>query len=411
MIALLLIAAVAQPQPLTLERALELAKANPHLAQAIADQRAANARIDEARAGYFPSASASIGDSLSNSQTPQLGIGTEGGPANLFSSSLTLDEMLWDFGRTRSAVDAARAQARSTATELSLAQADLALNVKTAYFSALAAEALEKSAEETLASTEKHLKLAQVREQVGSSPPYDVTKAKIDRGNAQLALVQAKNNVQLARAQLSHAIGQDIGEATLVAPAPSTAAAPPLAQAIETAVAHRPEIQSLDAQLAADRANVAHARAAYYPSLSAGAQGAIHDFGSKPQTSWSVGATLSIPLLAGGADRARLGEAQALADSLAEARAVEVLDVRLDVQSTLVALDGARKAAQVAHEVVAEAQEGLVLAEGRYRAGAGNIVELSDAQAQLATAEAQAIQDDLNTAVDQAKLERSLGGG
>ena len=412
--ALLLLALAAAPPPgptLTLAAALQRAKANPQLVQALAAERAARQRLDEARAGYLPSASASVGDSLSNSLSPQLGVGTEGGPANLFTSSLQLSETLWDFGRTKAAVDAARAEARSTAADTTLALADLVLNVKSAYFAALASAALEQSARENLASAAKHLEDAQARVEVGKNPPYDETKARIDRGNAELALVQAQNGLQLARAQLAHAIGQELDGAALVEPPAAAATLPSLAQAMTQALAHRPELASLDAQLAADRAAVREAKAAYYPSLGASGEGAVREFAAAgPVTSWAVGAAVSIPLLAGGADRARVGEAEATLDGLEAARSTLVLDVKLDVQSALIAVDGARQAAKVAADVVTEAKEGLALAEGRYDAGAGTIVELTDAQAQLATAKASAIKAGLDLAIARAKLARSLGG-
>ena len=55
------------------------------------------------------------------------------------------------------------------------------------------------------------------------------------------------------------------------------------------------------------------------------------------------------------------------------------------------------------------AREQLRLAEGRYRAGAGSIIELGDAQVTLSNAAAQRVQAEYNLAAARAALLRALG--
>jgi outer membrane protein len=51
----------------------------------------------------------------------------------------------------------------------------------------------------------------------------------------------------------------------------------------------------------------------------------------------------------------------------------------------------------------------LTLAEGRYQAGVGNVIELGDSQVALTTAAAQEVQAIFNLATARAKLLQALG--
>jgi outer membrane protein len=79
-----------------------------------------------------------------------------------------------------------------------------------------------------------------------------------------------------------------------------------------------------------------------------------------------------------------------------------VEQARLSVRATKAAIEAA-------HEAAANARIRLTLAEGRYQAGVGNIIELGDAQLALTTAAAQEVQAVFNLATARAKLLQALG--
>jgi outer membrane protein len=56
-----------------------------------------------------------------------------------------------------------------------------------------------------------------------------------------------------------------------------------------------------------------------------------------------------------------------------------------------------------------QAKENLVLAEGRYQAGVGNIIEVTDAHLSLTSARANTIQALYNFKTAVAQLEKSVG--
>jgi outer membrane protein TolC len=72
-------------------------------------------------------------------------------------------------------------------------------------------------------------------------------------------------------------------------------------------------------------------------------------------------------------------------------------------------LERARQSIGVAERAQRQARENLELAEGRYRTGAGNVIELADAQAQRASGEAEYVRSLYAYRIAVAELERAVG--
>ena len=59
--------------------------------------------------------------------------------------------------------------------------------------------------------------------------------------------------------------------------------------------------------------------------------------------------------------------------------------------------------------LLANARERLRLAEARYRAGVGSIIEMGDAQVAMVTASSQSVQAEYSLATARSQLQRALG--
>jgi outer membrane protein len=413
----LLLAAVIAGAPLTLDEALQLAASHPTVLSARDLEAQAAARVGEAKAGMRPTANVQLGASLATGNfTSQPGLRLRGAatdPSNdafpFYSAAINVSQTVWDFGRTHALVEAARSQQAVSALDRREAEADLAVAVKTAYFSVLGAERLRTATEASLEAAKRHLALAEAAVQVGQKPLYDAVRAKVDVGNAEVSLLQAANAVRLGRADLSRAVGEDVASRPMV----EVVLAPPgeasVDALLERALSHRPEIAEQDARIAAQAAQLDAARSQYWPTLAL--TGQANERGSQLPLvpNWQAGATLMVPLLAGGADAARLDQQAALLASLRHGREALVLDLRRDLEKQLASLAEARARQQALGKTLEQVREGLRLAEGRYAAGLATIVELGDAQASLASTEAQAIRAGLDEAVARAGLERLVG--
>ena len=130
------------------------------------------------------------------------------------SASLSLDLLLWDFGR----YDArAKQQAELvTAAELALANAGFSVfyDVSTAYFTFLERRSLREVAETNFVNYADHLARAEAQLGAGEANKLDVLRARLDLAQARQALVSASNNVETAGAALMNALGIDATRGT-----------------------------------------------------------------------------------------------------------------------------------------------------------------------------------------------------
>ncbi|MFL5263548.1 MAG: TolC family protein [Anaeromyxobacteraceae bacterium] len=425
--ALLVALLLAQPSPpapappsgpvLTLDDALQRARAHPRVAQTSAAAAQASARSREAFAGFLPAGTASASYGKTSSGRSGSDVLTPGGTTvpggsgvqDLYSATLNLDAPIWDFGRTLESVRAARASEQASRADLGAARDEQQFQVRQAYYAALASGALVAVADDTIVQMERHLAFAQASLEVGRRTRFDVTRAEVDLANARIQKIQADNGLANARAALAGAIGEDLGDSRLAEPAAPEEPDPDPRAAVARALRARPELAALDRRIAAAESAASAARDAWYPTL--GASGQLGWRGSDLPLSrtWQVLGTLTWPFLNGGADVARAAEASAAADAARATLAAEVLQVKVEVEQAALAVGEARARRDVSKVLVAQATENLELAEGRYQAGVGSIVDLVDAQAALTSARAQRIRSGYDLATARARLVRTLG--
>lgn len=413
------------PRLLHLEEAVRLAREHqPQLRQARASTAAAAARADQARAPLLPqlSGTASYQRSTSNfvarpgSLPSGVAPGTEGtswSTRGLWSFGATVSQLVWDFqqtsGRWRAARESAAAQRETERTTFT----SVLLSVRAAFFAARAAKDLVGVARETAANQDAHLRQVQGFVDVGTRPQIDLAQARADRANAQVQLVTAENGYATAKAQLDQAMGLDEPEEYDVAddtlpPVDGEDAA--LEALLAEALAARPEIAALERQRRAQEATLGATRGGYLPSV--GLSTGITDAGpylDDTVPNWSAQATLTWNLFDGGLTRAQVREAGANLDVEDARLAALRQQVRVELEQARLGVRAAKATLAAAGDALANARERLRLAEGRYQAGAGSIIELGDAQVAATSAAAQRVQAEYSLASARASLLAALG--
>jgi outer membrane protein len=250
--------------------------------------------------------------------------------------------------------------------------------------------------------------------QVGTRPSIDLAQARADVASAKLQLINAENGYRTARAQLNQAMGvvqsldYEVSDDMLGAVSGEEGSADEL---VRRAVAARPELASLQQQIEAQERTIRATWANYWPTL--GFSMSLTDAGSELQNlawNWSAALNLSWPLFQGLQTRAHMRSARALATGLRAQEEGLLQQVRLEVVQAQIAIRAAKEALVAADELLANARERLRLAEGRYATGAGNSIELGDAQSQLTSAAGQRVVANFNLATARAQLLVALGG-
>jgi outer membrane protein len=124
---------------------------------------------------------------------------------------------------------------------------------------------------------------------------------------------------------------------------------------------------------------------------------------------WAAGLALTWPLFQGGLTRSQVAQAEASLQSIDAQRALEELQIRLDVDSARLAVRAAKATISAADEALASAREQLHLAEQRYVTGVGSIIELYDAQVAFTGAAVQSVQARYGLSSARAQLLAALG--
>ena len=404
---------------ISLEEAVQSARAHqPQLRQAQAVANAAAAQADESRAGLLPqlSAAAAYERATSNAFPGSSAARTQGKPSwsssDTWSASVTLGQVLFDPMQLRT-WRAAGATAQASQESARVAALDVVSGAQSAYFSARAERDLVAVARETVRNDETHLRQTQAFVEVGTQPAIALAQTRASLATAQLQLIQAENGYASARATLQQAMGVagsldfDVGDDTLPAVPGEDS---PLDALVEEASAARPELASLAQQVRAQELTRAAATAGYLPTVSA--QASATDTGPHVDDTvgnWSATINLGWSLFDGGLTRARVQAADANLASLQAQADTLRLSIRVGVQQAQLGVRAARSSVAAAGDAQVNAREQLRLAEGRYQAGAGSIIELGDAQVAASSAGAQQVQAEYNLAAARAALLRALG--
>jgi outer membrane protein TolC len=412
-----------EPRPTrTLAECVELAlAAHPTLGSAAARVESGRQRVLATRAAYLPQLDAGWASNRGSSgfrgtsddfddDIDDSGFGGGSERSWFHNAGFSLSQLLFDFGQNLDAMRAARARREALAADEATARETITFEVKRSYFELLAARRLLAVAEETLRSNRQQLELAQGRYDVGLAARIDVTRSDVQLANAELDRITAQNNVAVAEDTLRNAIGlaepidfeiADVLEAQRVTLSEEAA--------LDTAYRARPELAGIEAQGRALESEIRVRQKNHLPILTG--EGGYDWAGDEFPLSagWSVGARLRFPLFSGGRTHAEVAEAQADLRALRSDTEALRQDIALEVRRALLELTRTAQSLDVTQRGSQQARENLALAEGRYSTGVGSIIELTDAQAQRARAEADHVRALYSHQLSLAALERAIG--
>ena len=442
---------------LTLEEAIGLARRNnPAFLQQQNDAGLAEWQTREAYGGLLPSSSVSGGVSyqaggeqrFGSFSGSDLGIGVT--PAYYFSDySLG---MRYDLsGATLYGVKQARSSERAVDARISAAAFNLSAAVTRQYLAVLRAQDGVALAQQEQDRASENYTLAEARVSVGAAIPLDEKQAAVELGRAEVAVLQAQNQLVVERLRLGEQIGTPIGESVELV-SRFTVGEPPASKdaLLERAMSNHPNLTAFRANEQAARAGVRMAQSNYLPTLSMSAgwsgytRAASSDqflidqaedglAGAMQQciatnavltrlteplptrdcsslvftpamaddirrennafpfdfTSQPFGAslTVSLPLFTGFSRQRQVEQAKVTASDAQHQRRAEEMRLRTEVESAYSTLVTARRSEELEGRNRSLADEQLNLARERYRVGAANFLELKDAETLKARAD------------------------
>jgi outer membrane protein len=391
-------------EKLTLEHAIELTLHNHPLGLEMKSEAlAANERVGEARAALLPqvysaadylrSSDNPIGNTtyLNPGWLPRITGTLHGGSANpsqTFSSTnnylggVAVQQYVFDFGRVRGLVEERDEEAHVAWFQAQATELDLIFEVAQRYFALLAAGQKVKVYQKAIEQRSEQFHAAQVKASANLTPQIDVLTAQAALARAQTDLLEVSDERDIARVALNNAMALDRNApdyelADVLTYQPVSGG---LESFFTSAIASRPDLHALEAAARASGAQIKQARSDYFPSVGATAGYSAMGTGLPAANNFNVGLMVTWPIFNGFSTTHHVEEAKATQNAIKYS--IEDLEqhIWLDVKSAYLQLQTSVEVIHQAEATLAASSGQLELADKRYNAGLGNIIELTDAE-------------------------------
>jgi outer membrane protein len=392
----------AGPLPLTLQQAATIAlEKNPLRKAAIADTRASSADVREARSILLPrltfSETATRGNdpvyvfgsrlrqrrftaddfSLNNLNTPS--------PLGNFSTRFGGTWILFDSFASWHGVNRARQMSEAAGHQLERTNQEIVFKVVDAYYGALLANKQLELAEQAAKTAQSIMDRSQVRFESGLVVESDLLTAKVRMAARQQERIRARNNFDLARAELNAAMGMPTD--SLFQPDESlterTLPVPVLPEVEKLALTIRPDLKRIQSEESAQRQSVAIAKSSLGPRVNAFAAWEMDNptfVAGGGGNNWLGGLEVQFDIFQGGAKRAEISRERALQEKLTALKQAASDGVRLEVRRAYYNLDSARQEVEVARAAIAQAKDSLRINQDRYDGGLTTVTDLLGAE-------------------------------
>ena len=369
----------------------------------------ARALVGEQRAQLYPTVTAT--GSYSAARTPPL--------ASQFTTAQSLLNFNWEpdlWGRIRNLVRGAQYNAQVSAADLENERLSEQTSLAVYYFELRGQDALEVLYRDTIVAYQKALDFTQAQFETGITDKIAVVEATNTLQNAEATLT----NLGVARAQYEHAIAVLTGRVASkfsIPAMPLKATPPPLPVGLPSQMLERrPDIAAAERSMAAANAEIGMAYAAYYPTLTLGAQGGnqgssfINLFNAANRL-WSLGPSVSETIYDAGLRRATINQYVATYNANLAAYRQTVLVAFQQVEDYLAQVRILSK--QLIQQRAAEqsARQYLELETGRFQTGVDPYIDVTVAQTTLLTDQQNVITVQIQEMTGAVQLVKALGGG
>jgi outer membrane protein len=343
---------------------------------------------------------------------------------NRFSSGIDLNYTIFD-GFSREA-NYNRASSSSVSAEQTAARTrqSIIFQIEAGYLNVLRNEQLVKVSEENLKRDRRQLERITESNRVGALSLADVYRQQSQVASDELNLITAQNNFDKAKADLVALMGLDMkDDYTFADPAISTEIQQSELDATaeqfksftdltQRAIASRPDYKSASESFNASESGVTLARSGYFPRISASAGYSLSNerlskLSDNKTLYW--GLNLNWTLFDG------FQTNQSLQSAIVQKRNAELSlaqterNISVEVKKALLDLDAARKQYEVSQKGLVSATQDYRIAEERYNLGAGTLLDLLTANANLVNAQANKVNASYDFVTAKRNLEYVLG--
>jgi outer membrane protein TolC len=342
-----------------------------------------------------------------------------------YSTKLTVQQPLFTGFKISSGINAAEYTTRATEQDYAKDKSELIYNIKNAYWNLFKAREFKKVIDDNVELVKAHLTDVQNLLNQGMATYNDKLRVQVQLSNAQLAQIDANNNVQLAVIALDNVMGVPLSTKIEIASSPKEqvdstgrgiAPPPGLDGLLAKAKEQRPEIKGMEYRVKAGEAGVTAARAGWFPQvflfgdyIYARPNSRIFPTLDQFKDTWDVGVTASWDIWNWGATLHQTDQAQS---QLAQAHdAYDQLEdgVTLEVTQNYLNVNQASERIGVSATAVEQAKENHRVVNEKYKTGLALNTDLLDAEVSLLQAKTNYTQSLVDYELALARLSKAVG--
>jgi len=407
-------------QPLTLEQCIEIAlKRAPEMKTGRLDLIVEEMNVKDAKGNYWPQIDTNGGYQFSDN----VDFGWE---KENYDASMSARYTIWDHGQREGTLARARLQEEAQYSRYDRTKQSLVFDVISAYYSVLEADKLIGVNEQLLEQSKQNVEKIKAFVEAGFAIEADIATAKVQQASDELAVINDRNNLDLAKADLAVLIGLDPDVPLSVADDPDyerymrtgliEREEISIEDAKSFALANRPEMAELKSNLAMLEWALTLARLERWPKITAdcGYNLWLDDYlrerdALKNHKSWNMSARVSYPVFDSGRSRRTVQRAEIAMQRMIENLSERERSIALEVHQAYLNLERAKKSMDIASIQVEDAKMSLDVSQGRYDQQMIILLELLDAQARYARSLTNQVKAFYDYKVAKGTLERVMG--
>lgn len=319
--------------------------------------------------------------------------------ATVIQPEVTLEYLIFDFGKREAEVDAATAQKLAAGAYFIQANQDVAFRVASAYYKLLTAQERLQAATETLKTAQTTQDAAEAQLSNGRSTLPDVLNAKAETSQDAFDLESADGDEKIARVVLTEAAGVEPSPDIRIddqrnTPLPQLLTVP-IDQLIDRAIADRPDLMAQAAEIRTADDEVRRAKAAYRPRITLSGSAAqtslwpsvdFGQVGSASEPTWNAALGVEWRIFDGGERRNELKAAESKhREAQDEMRDKNDQAIR-EVWTAYIGFRTALRQEQAAISLLEAASASYSSSLEAYKYGVKNLIDVVTAEKQLAQA-------------------------
>jgi len=399
--------AAACGQSLTLDQVIEYAKGhNGRLAASKFDVLIAESDVRAALSPFWPRVTPEYRFVASRNS-----IGGPGDSDSFHDLGVTSTWQLLDGGQRQYDLARSKSSAGATRYEATDTVRQTIFSITQQFFEVLRANELFRLANAQVERAEQTLVATKAQVELGSTPAKDILQAEADRANSRVSLISAQNAINLSVASLKAAIGWSESELpSLVEPAATfhELQLSSLDEAIEKGLANRPDLLATKKRLDAQRYGVLTAERAASLDWSLNLS---HSLSVEPDEGQSRSLTfaLTYPLFDGGLSKEILRQSRYSLESQKTLREQQLKDAISEIEAAYRSREQNKLRLEASKVALKAAQENFAAASQSQEEGASSVLDVTNAQITLVTAETNHVQAIYDYYISDAELRLATG--